>query len=434
MSTDSGDPIAADTHAQRMLQRYLIAINLPIFCDAGKRYVDELWFHDLSRHLDYIEHLTLFCPVVHEPPPPGFLEIPSAPPFDRLSFIEATGSESLLKALVAAPCNVLKAWRAVGSADIVHSGPIGWPIPLGYYCAPAAALRGRFHISVMESSPWRAVPGERPSLSARVRAAIMEWAARRISRRSELALFTTADYLRSMVPPGARNAHVFKASWITQDRVISEAEHTRRWNERLARSTPDLCVGFAARLTVQKGCDVLAAALQQLDPALRFEIRILGEGERRNALAEAARMAPQHVVVKMLGKVEYGDPFFATLDDWDVTLVPSLSEEQPRIVYDSFARGIPVVCSNTRALAECVNDGRDGVLFSAGDARALAERLNRIARDRQALREMGSEARRSALLMTHERMHADRRALIEQAWRRFCDERAERHAPSVARP
>jgi glycosyltransferase involved in cell wall biosynthesis len=381
----------------------------------GRQYTEDLWRYDLVRHLDYIADLRLFCPVFCAQPPRGFTEIPATFPAAKLTVHDVRPATSTLHALLLAPSHLASAWRAVGDVQIVHGGAIGWPIPLGYYTALAARLRGRFHICVMESSPWRPSPGQRPGVLGRLRAGVMERMARSIARQSDLALFTTREYQLSMTGAGHAASHVFKASWITEQTVIGTDDNKARWAERTRR--PRLVVGFAARLVEEKGLRVLLEALRQLAASrTALEVVVFGEGPMTAEVNAAAASLPAPVSLRFAGKVEYGQPFFAALDELDLVVVPSLSDEQPRIVYDSFSRGIPVVASRTKALAECIAEGVDGLLFDVGDATGLAAVLADCARDREALPQMGAMARESALGQTHERMHADRKALIELAW------------------
>ncbi len=393
-------------------QRYLIALNIPVYAWRGGLYTDRLWLLDLQRHLDYIESPVLFCPRVEGQPPHGCEILPTTAPFDRLRIIGVPEATSLATGLALAPSHMRRAWAAVRDADIVHGGGVGWPIPLGYYCAIAARLQRKFHISIMESSPWRVLPNESASLGRRVRAWVMERMARWIARGSQLALFTTVAYRDSMVGPDAPNGHVFKASWIPEHQLTPMPEVERRWSERPESSV--LRIGFAARLTVEKGTRVLLESLAHLDPGRRFEVNIIGEGPC-SAEIRAAQVPP-NVNLRLLATVDYGDSFFRVLDGWDCIVVPSLSDEQPRIIYDAFARGLPVIASRTSALTECITDRGDGLFFPVGDSRALAAQLSHLASHRDTLRQMAYSARRSADLHTHAKMHADRRVLIDRAW------------------
>lgn len=399
---------------QPLRQRYLLVVNIPVYRHGGRLFTEDLWVHDLRRHLHYILDLRLFCPVVDGEPPAGSSELPTDEGPGRLSLAAVPRAKSMLHGLLLAPLHMLLAWRHVGQADIVHGGAIGWPIPLGYYAAFAARWRRRFHISVMESSPWRLTAPLAASRKQRFMAWFMERRARRIARQSALSLFTTREYQTSMTGAGHPTSHVFKASWISEQSILGETECRQRWQARASRQRPK--IGFAARLVREKGAGILLEALTRLAAAgLALDVVVLGEGPMAPDFESAARSG-NAVRIDLRGRVPFGPEFYAVVDEVDVFVVPSLSEEQPRIVYDAFSRGIPVVASNTSALAECVTDGRDGCLFGVGDAGDLARILQRCLHDRAELARMGMNARATALTQTHERMHAERHRLIAEAW------------------
>ena len=93
-------------------------------------------------------------------------------------------------------------------------------------------------------------------------------------------------------------------------------------------------------------------------------------------------------------------------------LVPSLADEQPRIVYDAFSQALPVLASATPGLQACVSDGVDGRLFRPADPDALADAVRWAAADADALQQMGLAALATARAMTHQEMHRRRHVLI----------------------
>src|SRR5262249_15177636 len=67
--------------------------------------------------------------------------------------------------------------------------------------------------------------------------------------------------------------------------------------------------------------------------------------------------------------------FFDFLQRYHAIVVPSLSDEQPRIVFDAAARGVPVLASDTDGLRPHVENDRTGRLIAPGNANALAEAM-----------------------------------------------------------
>jgi glycosyltransferase involved in cell wall biosynthesis len=62
--------------------------------------------------------------------------------------------------------------------------------------------------------------------------------------------------------------------------------------------------------------------------------------------------------------------------DW--VIVPSVWwENAPLVIQEAFAHGRPVICSNVGGMAEAVGNGTDGLHFSRGDARSLAQTMQK---------------------------------------------------------
>ena len=95
-------------------------------------------------------------------------------------------------------------------------------------------------------------------------------------------------------------------------------------------------------------------------------------------------------------------------------VVPSISDEQPRIVYDAYSQGIPVLGTRTAGLRDCIVDDKTGWLVEPNNADALALLIERATTNIAALQPMGMEALRVARSMTHQRMHRERHRLLLQ--------------------
>ena len=76
-------------------------------------------------------------------------------------------------------------------------------------------------------------------------------------------------------------------------------------------------------------------------------------------------------------------------------VVPSIWYENfPRTVVEAFACGLPVIASRLGAMVEIVRDGETGLLFEAGNADDLAQKMAWAENNPAAMREMGANARR----------------------------------------
>ncbi|MFH1430064.1 MAG: glycosyltransferase, partial [Candidatus Uhrbacteria bacterium] len=80
-----------------------------------------------------------------------------------------------------------------------------------------------------------------------------------------------------------------------------------------------------------------------------------------------------------------------TLAHADVLVVPSLCDEnQPSVILEAFAHGVPVVASRVGGIPELVDDGRTGILVDPGSVEDLVRGLRACIEGTQALREMRS--------------------------------------------
>jgi glycosyltransferase involved in cell wall biosynthesis len=381
-------------------QNYLLALDVAIARGPdGSFHADPSWARDLLRHLSYIERLTYMAPVQPGPPPPGWVPLPA----DRMRIVGHPAPGPGLAGYLAALRLLPLMWREVGRAAIVHSGLAGHPIPSGWLAVPMARLRGRKLVMIVESAFWRVPPGEGPGRARRLRARLAEAIARFCLRQADYAAYAHADWQRELPAPRAGGGDLFSASWIEAEDVLAAEAVAERWAARIAASGPVRLL-FAARLIRAKGTAVLAAAIERLtDRGVVVEIDVIGTGEDLAAMQAAAAASRPPCRMRVLDPVPYGPDFFALLRRYDAILAPSLSDEQPRIVFDAAAQGVPALASGTPGLRACIEDGVTGRLIAPGDPEALAGAVAEAQLDRLAA--MGRAARDRAATNTHEHMH-----------------------------
>ena len=390
--------------------RYLLVLHIPVYLDQdGARWTDPLWGKDLLRHVDYLADFTLACPCIVGPPPGGFMRVDDG----RIRFVDLPSRH---KSTLRLPTMVAQLWRSIRRAEVVHTGLGGWlPVSICNLTSLFAILHRRFLFIIVESSPWRLVPGQSASIVERVKARLAEWVNRLCLTRVNLAIFTHAQYRQSLMPKpkSTQSAHVIHATWIDADDVLSDEEVASAWSAKRAANVPRLAVLFAGRLTAAKGVPVLLEALRRLEQRVRnVEVTIVGSGELLDACRDAARSL-RYVCLNVLEPVAYGPEFLRLVRRHDAVVVPSVTDEQPRIVYDAFSQAVPVLGSDTDGLRECVGDGHCGHLCRANDPEALCDLLDQVALNAGQLETLGLAGLQKARGMTHQEMHRLRWALLQ---------------------
>lgn len=149
---------------------------------------------------------------------------------------------------------------------------------------------------------------------------------------------------------------------------------------------------FSGSLIGRKGVDLLAKAFVRLAREVpRVRLKIVGDGELRQSLAQTLRPVSERVE-------------FAGFKDWDelpgeywaadVLCVPSRYDGWGLVVPEGLAAGLPVIGTDRMGAAlEFLETGRNGWLIRAGDEEALYEAMREAAV--VPLHEMGQRARAS---------------------------------------
>jgi glycosyltransferase involved in cell wall biosynthesis len=393
---------------QRLGKRYLLTVVVPFARSPdGRVWLDELWWHDLRAHLDYLDDITVVAPCQEvAAPEPGMVEAVASAD-RRLAFVGLLPYAGTKKTLLHLPQAFRMAWKLVGEADLVHSGVAGWPIPIGVVINPVAYLRKKPLIIVIESAFWRLQQDQLHGWKSRLRAWLNEQFARLSLRHARLAIYTHRGYQQSLPVGPKGTAVVLPASWISDRDIVSREDADRAWDQKPAQ--PRFLL--ASRLEGQKGIGLFLDALRCLErDAEPVEIDVIGSGAMRQDV-EAFASSARFVKMRVLQPVPYGQPFLHLLRGYHAAVVPLTGDEQPRILYDAFSQAVPVIATNTAGNREVAVDGETGVLPDP-TPEALASALASCHRQPASLRPMGLRALEVAAGHTHAHMHGKRAEVL----------------------
>jgi glycosyltransferase involved in cell wall biosynthesis len=160
---------------------------------------------------------------------------------------------------------------------------------------------------------------------------------------------------------------------------------------RLApKSEPGGPVVFVGRLNHQKGVDVLVTAAPSLPDGAR--VVIIGDGPERDALERlASTVAPGRVHFSgALDRAAARD----VMRSAGVVVLPSRGyENQPLVILDALALGVPVVGTDIGGIPELILEGSTGYVVPVEDPSALAAAVSRVVTDPERARAMGRSGR-----------------------------------------
>jgi glycosyltransferase involved in cell wall biosynthesis len=218
-------------------------------------------------------------------------------------------------------------------------------------------------------------------------------------------------YLRSfhnrtactMVPTEALRSELAAAGFRGL-RVVSRGVDTRRYDPQLRSEAlraswgarPDtlvaLCVG---RLAPEKNLGVVIDAAEAMRRHLgghgpRLRVVLVGDGPER---ARLQQRCPDAVFTGQ----RHGADLAAHYASADVFLFPSVTETFGNVVTEAMASGLAVVAYDHAAAGQLIRHGENGLLARCDDLAGFCHLARRVAGDRTQRRDLGAQARATAL-------------------------------------
>lgn len=248
----------------------------------------------------------------------------------------------------------------------------------------ASVLNKRGYPFALEvvGDPWDVfAPG---AVDTPLRPFLRRWFAGQLRRSCATAaavLYVTQGALQRRYP--ARGMSTFASNVeLTDECFIAQVSHCN------ARDRMGLRIAFVGSLAqLYKGPDVLLKATADcVRRGADIEVAMIGDGRFRSQLERLSRALGVAGHVKFLGALPAGPAIRTELDKADVFVLPSRTEGMPRALIEAMARGLPCISTPVGGIPELL---QPECLVPVGDARALADRLMALVRDKGQLQRLG---------------------------------------------
>ncbi|RJQ24498.1 MAG: glycosyltransferase [Peptococcaceae bacterium] len=152
----------------------------------------------------------------------------------------------------------------------------------------------------------------------------------------------------------------------------------------------DRVVGIIGRLEPEKGHSIfLQAAAQVLKVRNNVTFVVVGTGSLAGELKNMARDLGIETKVLFTGLREDIPELLSVMD---VVALPSLTEAFPLSLIESMCLGRPCIASSVGGISEIIENEKNGLLVSPGDAAALAEKIIFLLSNPEQARAMGVRA------------------------------------------
>ncbi|WP_305046446.1 glycosyltransferase [Geoalkalibacter sp.] len=269
--------------------------------------------------------------------------------------------------------------------DVIHARNWGaWPdVAVGRLLArPLVPLIYSFHgLGVAGYMPWR------------------RRAASKVLVRMTTHLFTVSRQSRDLMV-----AHWGWPAERTQ--VIANGVDTGRFFPAPKPRGERLVVGSVGNLrTVKNHRLILDACRPLIAEGLDLEIRIAGEGDQREALTSHAAALGIGERLALWGRVEDIPGF---LNDLDVFVLSSDSEQHPNALNEAMACAIPSIATRVGCVEDLLDGGRCGAIVEPGDVAGLTQALRDYLVDPDLRRAFGERS------LAHVREHYSLAVMLER--------------------
>jgi glycosyltransferase involved in cell wall biosynthesis len=223
--------------------------------------------------------------------------------------------------------------------------------------------------------------------------------------------------VEAIIAPTSWTRDLFSARGYPTDKIkvishgISEFEV-----HRPARRKVRLPLRFAylGGIAWQKGVHVLIRAFRDIKPG-QAVLTIYGDQKTFPEYTKKLQRMAEGSAVSFGGQIEHAQ-VGTMLTDVDALIVPSLWPETSCLVaQEAFTAQVPVIASAIGALSEKVRHGVDGLLFRAGDAKALRALLRELVSHPSTLEELQRNIRPQKTMVEHT---AEVEALYEKLLRK----------------
>jgi glycosyltransferase involved in cell wall biosynthesis len=172
------------------------------------------------------------------------------------------------------------------------------------------------------------------------------------------------------------------------------AEMRKKQRELWKIDADEFIIGAVANLRSVKNIDLLvmaAAAVVREFPKVHFVV--VGEGPDRESLERL--IAAQNLKENFILAGQFHD-VVPCLAAFDAAVLTSSYESFSNSLIEYMAAGLPIAATNVGGNAEAICDGREGVLFPAGDVDNLIKALRSLMTNRDLACQMAENAKRKA--------------------------------------
>lgn len=168
------------------------------------------------------------------------------------------------------------------------------------------------------------------------------------------------------------------------DRMIFRPDRrSLEWRRSLGIGDDDVVIGFVGRLVMEKGLDVFADTIDQLErKQVRHKVLVVGQGPAREWFEKRLPKA-------VFAGFQAGEDLGRAVASMDMLFNPSVTETFGNVTLEAMAAGLPVVAARATGSESLIDDGVTGRLIQPGRTQAFADALRQFCEDGELRKKIG---------------------------------------------
>ena len=200
-------------------------------------------------------------------------------------------------------------------------------------------------------------------------------------------IYTVCDYAakrKIMVHHAKNNNCGCIHNTVSKMNINEDADKIKR---KLNINQNEIVFAIAARVTQEKGFDVLAKAIKIMNSEYtnKFKMLVMGDGAYYEEFVAEMKAEIGDGQVIMIGQTEHVEDY---LNVSDVFVLPSYHENFPIALLEAGKMGLPCITSAVGGVPEMIIDGKTGFLITNNDPKQYARKMNELIVNRTLLNEM----------------------------------------------
>lgn len=373
--------------------------------DKGEIYATRVLNEKIfNRYLEYFDEVIVFARVSKSNNVVKELKVNT----DRLSFVEIPDFRGPKEMLMKSIKIVSKFRKACSDAEVIFLRAPSMLTIFLYRFIPKNKITS---VEFMMGATYFI---EDDSFIAQKVNKIIDNEAKKLVKKANATLYVTEEALQKEYPPNAKAYEDSNDDYFTcgVSDVVIEKEYLFERLPMNSESNHFILISVGFMDSYRKGQHILIETVKILkDKGYSIELRLIGEGKKKEEFEQLAKRLGLEKEVLFLGKISSRETLFQQLKESDIFLLPSKLEGLPRVIIEALSASLPVIASDVNGNSELV---QSELLVQAFKASNYSEKIQELIENPGFYNDISKENYQKALEYLPDKLDLKRRLFFEK--------------------